>query len=270
MNILGTLLNNPPVSVLTSPEAADPTQLLPEEVVVHSFNGLDLSGNNIGDQGAFSIAAALVRSDCSLQKVNLSCTALGPAGYNAVFQALCRRGSKVIDLDLSGSSGSKAMQLGAIGARALRQLLQQNDSVTKLNLHKVAFGTVAAGAVADLAGGLRANRSLKSLDLSGCDLSPVDLKPFVSAFQATPESLLEAKLEGGMEPDHLQDDSHAFGAARPNLTFTYLENEKVGTKRCPLSHLYLKGSRLKVILLYSSLCSCLSLSIYIYTISLSV
>jgi len=164
------------------------------------FTGLDLAGNPIGDAGAFAIAAFLQRPECRLRHIDLSCTGLGPAGFTAVCHALSQRGGNTQSLNLSGSAGHVAMQLGSTGARALRQMLQQNDSLTSLRLCKISFGTAAAGAVADLAGGLRANRTLTTLDMSGCELEPEELSPLVAVFApiaAPVKSVLAAGSSSG-------------------------------------------------------------------------
>jgi Ran GTPase-activating protein (RanGAP) involved in mRNA processing and transport len=113
---------------------------------------LDLSNNNIGDEGAQAVAAVLRGSP--VQQLGLGYNKIGAAGAKALADVL--RGSPVQQLDLMDN------KIGAAGAKALAAVLR-GSPVQQLGL---GYNKIGAAGVQALASGLKGS-SVQHLDLSG-------------------------------------------------------------------------------------------------------
>ena len=121
-----------------------------------SLTRVDLSGNNIGDPGAISLARTLQRNT-TLHNVCLSRIQMKDAGASALAKALTVNTS-LTRLDLSSNN------IGDPGAISLARALQRNSTLESVNLSKIQMEGVGARA---LAKALTVNTSLTWLALSG-------------------------------------------------------------------------------------------------------
>ena len=88
---------------------------------------LDLSGNDVGDVGAISLAQAL-HSNSSLDFLDLSLNCIGDSGAKSFAEAL-HHNSTITHLDLSGNE-----DIGEEGVHHLIQALTVNDSISENGL----------------------------------------------------------------------------------------------------------------------------------------
>ena len=121
---------------------------------------LDIKGNDIGDEGAEWIAAAL-EANANLTTLDLGYNYIGPRGVRAIADAL-RNNTALRTLSLYYDN-----EYGAEGAVALAEMLKVNEGLHTLNLRGNAIGVEGARAFAAAvrAQGERIDSTLRYLDL---------------------------------------------------------------------------------------------------------
>ena len=133
---------------------------------------LDLSWNNLGPAGAESLATAL-KTNTTLTNLKLSDNNLGPAGAESLAIAL-KTNTALTNLNLSGSS------LGPADAESLATALKTNTTLTNLVLSWNDLGPASAES---LATALKTNTTLTKLDLSCNNLGPAGAESLATALK---------------------------------------------------------------------------------------
>ncbi|CAK0835981.1 unnamed protein product [Prorocentrum cordatum] len=130
-------------------------------VALPRLQSLDLSGNNVGDEGAAALAAALRAPGAlpSLQKLDLRSNNVGDEGAAALAAALRAPGAlpRLQELDLSHN------RVGDEGAAALAAALRAPGALPRLQVLDLRSNRVGDEGAAALAAGLRALGALPSL-----------------------------------------------------------------------------------------------------------
>ena len=121
---------------------------------------VDLSENQVGNEGSARLAESLQASTCPLQRLDLGKNGIGNVGVRDLSGALLTNSSLAV-LSLAGNS------VGEEGAQALAEMLSVNASLTSLDLGNNELGPAGAGA---LAAGLRENEGLLHLGLAQNEL----------------------------------------------------------------------------------------------------
>jgi len=117
---------------------------------------LNLTNNDIGDDGTRALAEALPRNQ-ALQTLNLGRNEIGDDGARALAEALPRN-QALQTLNLGRN------EIGDDGARALAEALPRNQALQTLNLGRNEIGDDGARALAEA---LLRNQALQALDLDG-------------------------------------------------------------------------------------------------------
>jgi len=130
----------------------------------HHLRHLDLSWNQLGPTGAFSLAAQLPKMH--LRQLELSSNQLEAAGAKALAVALAED-RHLVTLDLSWNS------MGDEGGIAIAQMLSTNRTLQHLNL---AINDLTWPSAAALRQVVQGHPSLQELDLAGNDI-PEDQLP---------------------------------------------------------------------------------------------
>eukprot|EP00413_Alexandrium_margalefii_P006589 CAMPEP_0204524684 /NCGR_PEP_ID=MMETSP0661-20131031/7504_1 /ASSEMBLY_ACC=CAM_ASM_000606 /TAXON_ID=109239 /ORGANISM="Alexandrium margalefi, Strain AMGDE01CS-322" /LENGTH=335 /DNA_ID=CAMNT_0051530443 /DNA_START=1 /DNA_END=1008 /DNA_ORIENTATION=- len=117
---------------------------------------LELTNNNIGEKGACALAEALTKNDC-LKKLWLNGNDIGEKGACALAEALTKN-------DHLGTLVLMDNNIGEKGACALAEALTKNDHLEKLSLAGNNIGDKGACALAEA---LTKNDHLEGLYLSG-------------------------------------------------------------------------------------------------------
>ncbi len=139
---------------------------------------IDLSGNNIRDIGAQSVASLLL-VHTQMESLILACNDIGPAGGETLFRAIASNNT-VRHLELGSSSGINRNHIGPRCGPAIQALLQSNSCLQVLGISGNGLG---AGPMTHLHDGLRHNTSLRTLDLSSNNLGNDGCALLVEAFQ---------------------------------------------------------------------------------------
>jgi Leucine-rich repeat (LRR) protein len=114
----------------------------------------DISANNLGPDGAKTLAAAV--SSLKLETLNVRKTCLGTAGSEAIAEAL-RQNKTMKDLNMSDNgAGAKCAKILADGVVA-------NGALTSLNVSDNCLGNRGSEAIAEA---LTENKVMKNLDMS--------------------------------------------------------------------------------------------------------
>eukprot|EP00842_Homolaphlyctis_polyrhiza_P002430 jgi/Hompol1/3188/HPOL_006393-RA len=121
---------------------------------------VDLSYNEIGDRGAFSIAKVL-KDDISIEVLILRSNNITGDGAAAIAKSLTYN-EKLVTLDISANS------IGDDGGMALATLLQVNANISDLNLSGCSLAATSLIAFATV---LQSNSSVMTLNLSDNMLS---------------------------------------------------------------------------------------------------
>ena len=140
---------------------------------------IDLSGNNIRDVGACSVASLLL-VHTQMDSLILACNDIGPSGGETLFRAIANN-STVRHLELGSSSGINRNHIGPRCGPAIQALLQSNSCLQVLGLSGNGLG---AGPMTHIHDGLRQNTSLRTLDLSSNNLGNDGCALLVEAFES--------------------------------------------------------------------------------------
>eukprot|EP00746_Dinoflagellata_sp_MGD_P071376 gnl/MRDRNA2_/MRDRNA2_29083_c0_seq1.p1 gnl/MRDRNA2_/MRDRNA2_29083_c0~~gnl/MRDRNA2_/MRDRNA2_29083_c0_seq1.p1 ORF type:complete len:785 (+),score=173.78 gnl/MRDRNA2_/MRDRNA2_29083_c0_seq1:70-2424(+) len=147
------------------------------------YTSLDLANNSLGDDGTV-ILSQVLPTHPSLTHLDFSANDIGAHGGHAVLEAL-QQNRTVTSVDLSSCAGMNRNHLGPLGVQPLESLLAENPVLAKLVLSSNGIGAEGAQ---PLARGLAHSPSLLHLDISGNDLGP---QGFGFIAQALPSSCLE-------------------------------------------------------------------------------
>ncbi|XP_072894658.1 uncharacterized protein [Hemitrygon akajei] len=149
-----------------------------------SLTELDLSYNKLGDLGVKLLSAALVNSECKIQKLRMRDVGLTDSGAEDLASALSTKPS-LTELDLSCN------KLGDSGVKLVSAALRNPEcKIQKLRLYNV--GLTDSGAE-DLISALSTKPSLTGLDLSDNKLGDSGVK-LVSAALGNPECKIQKLL----------------------------------------------------------------------------
>ena len=130
----------------------------------HTLLELDLSSNEISDEGATALQQAL-KGNTTLQRLNLSSNEISDEGATALQQAL--KGNTTLQrLNLSSN------EISDEGATALAQVVKGNTTLKMLDLARNQIGDEGATALAQAMKGYRST-TLRTLDLSSNEISDV-------------------------------------------------------------------------------------------------
>jgi Ran GTPase-activating protein (RanGAP) involved in mRNA processing and transport len=119
---------------------------------IPALQTLDLSHNNIGDEGCRALARGLAQ----VQAIDLSYNSIGYHGFKALQDVLVES-DMIISLNLSRTG----MEIN--GCRIISELMRRTKSITLLNVSKNQLGDEGCAVLTD---SLRGNTSLENLDLS--------------------------------------------------------------------------------------------------------
>lgn len=207
---------------------------------------LALESNDLGGEGVAAIAAAL-EAGCAVRRLVLrECMRSrgGETGSRAIGRALGSNATlESLDLSLNetiGDAGAAAIALGleanttltklnlsvcriaAAGTRALGNALRRNAALVWLDLD----GNETDAGVADLAGGLAANRTLRVLTLFNAG---VDLDGARALFRALERNAALERLDLAQNRDMGEDFGPALAdALRANRSLTWLDLARGG------------------------------------------
>ncbi|MDR0774459.1 MAG: hypothetical protein LBE72_04040 [Rickettsia sp.] len=104
-----------------------------EAIIENPISELDLSGNNLGNNGA-KVVAGIIQNSTNLKILKLSNNQIGSEGMGALSSAFDHN-KTVTDLDLSNND------LGNKGAEKVATLLANNSTVIDINLDSNKIGT---------------------------------------------------------------------------------------------------------------------------------
>ncbi|KAI8820968.1 uncharacterized protein EV422DRAFT_47627 [Fimicolochytrium jonesii] len=147
--------NQPDLSYTRLSDSYIPVLLKPLAPCGVALRELDLGCNEIGDEGAKSIASWL-KEDVTLESLNLRYNNIGPQGVGAIAQAL-QINEVLRSLDMSGNGASEE------GGMEMANMLQLNTSLEALNLARTYLTATALIALSTV---LHNNTSLITLNIS--------------------------------------------------------------------------------------------------------
>ncbi|MFU7500167.1 MAG: hypothetical protein ACJBCI_00340 [Candidatus Tisiphia sp.] len=104
-----------------------------EAIIENPISELDLSSNNLGDNGA-KVVAGIIQNSTELRHLDLSNNKIGSEGMGALSSAFDHN-KTVTDLDLSNND------LGNEGAKKVATLLANNSTIIDINLDSNKIGT---------------------------------------------------------------------------------------------------------------------------------
>ena len=137
-----------------------------------SMKSLNLSNNNIGNEGVIAIAEALKENQI-ITTLDLHNNFIGPEAATALANAL-RVNSSITKVILTYNNIENE------GATALAEALRVNKTVTSLNLWMNKIGPVGA---TELAEALKVNKTVTSLNLSNNKIGPVGATALANALK---------------------------------------------------------------------------------------
>ncbi|KAK4382940.1 hypothetical protein Sango_2725400 [Sesamum angolense] len=151
---------------------------------LRSFQSVDMSGRNFGDEGLFFLAESLAYNQTA-EEVNFAANGITTEGIKA-FDGVLQSNVALKSLNLSGNS------LGDEGVKCLCDILVDNSGIQKLQLSSSAFGDEGAKAIAEM---LKKNSTLRVIELNN---NFIDYSGFSSLAGAIIEnkSLLSIYLNG--------------------------------------------------------------------------
>ena len=138
------------------------------------LNSLDLSGNNITNEGVKHLAEALTNNNCKLNSLDLSGNNITDEGVKHLAEALTNNNCKLNSLTLSGNTITDE------GVKHLAEALTHNNC--KLNSLNLARNNITAEGVKHLAEALTNNNcKLNSLTLPGNTITDEGVKHLAEA-----------------------------------------------------------------------------------------
>ena len=138
------------------------------------LNSLNLSGNNITNEGVKHLAEALTNNNCKLNSLDLSGNNITDEGVKHLAEALTNNNCKLNSLDLSSNNITDE------GVKHLAEALTHNNC--KLNSLDLARNNITAEGVKHLAEALTNNNcKLNSLDLAGIQITDEGVKHLAEA-----------------------------------------------------------------------------------------
>ncbi|XP_072354325.1 NACHT, LRR and PYD domains-containing protein 3-like isoform X2 [Scyliorhinus torazame] len=206
------------------------------EPVLHKCKGLKLGYNHLGDSGVKLLSAALRKSDCKIQTLDLNENDLTDSCAEDLASALSANQS-LTDLELSNNN------LGDSGVKILTAALRSSEcKVQKLSLSD---NTLTDSCAKDLSSALNANWILKDLDLGWNKLGDSGVK-FLSEALRNPDCKIR-KLhlyENGITDSGAEDLASAL-STKESLTHLNLQANSFTDQSAPaLRHLILNCSNL--------------------------
>ena len=131
-----------------------------KEMRANSFTELDLKGEVVGVEGGM-VVACLMPVMGGLTALDLSFNDLKDEGVSAVCEAIqSNKETKLASLYFRGNG------IGPVGANAVAAMVAVTGALTKLSLAWNELGEEGTKAICEA---LKQNKTLKELDLSGCD-----------------------------------------------------------------------------------------------------
>ncbi|XP_021747789.1 NLR family CARD domain-containing protein 3-like isoform X2 [Chenopodium quinoa] len=133
---------------------------------LRSFNVVDMSGRNFGDEGLFFLAESLAYNQVA-EEVDFSANGITSAGVKA-FDGILQSNIFLKTLNLSGNT------IGDEGAKCLCEVLANNSGIEKLQLNSTGLEDEGAKAVAEM---LKKNTTLRIIELNN---NMIDYSGFAS------------------------------------------------------------------------------------------
>jgi Ran GTPase-activating protein (RanGAP) involved in mRNA processing and transport len=177
-----------------------------------AFRVLSISGNNLGDEGAFSIADLILQSPL-LISLDISSNSIQDAGCAAIFQAL-RTNNSLIHLHIGSNTGVGRNSLGNTAASNLCSMLWENHVLSELDL---SMTEITSDTIGRIIGGLSATKTLYVLNLANNNIKS---RGAILVCQAAMNSHLR---EINFASNHISDDVGPFVA-------TFIKSNKALTK----------------------------------------
>jgi Ran GTPase-activating protein (RanGAP) involved in mRNA processing and transport len=152
---------------------------------------LDVTSNSVGDCGAVALSNA-IRAGCfpSLSHLWLEQNDIGPAGVQALCDALCAAKTPLMRLTLSGNiaalqrcKATGSITTGIDSTKAIVSVLKQLSQLQYLALAATGIDGATARV---LAAGLKHARNLATLDLSYNDIKDTGVMPLASVLCTMP------------------------------------------------------------------------------------
>lgn len=125
------------------------------------FRVLSLTGNNIGDNGAYEIANLINQTE-TLISINLSSNSIGDSGASEIFKSLLDN-KTLVNLSIGSVSGVSRNYLGINSLTQLSKMLLRNKVLSDLDL---SMTEITADTIEPMIVGLSANQTLRVLNLS--------------------------------------------------------------------------------------------------------
>eukprot|EP01064_Diplonema_japonicum_P030018 TRINITY_DN4983_c3_g1_i1.p1 TRINITY_DN4983_c3_g1~~TRINITY_DN4983_c3_g1_i1.p1 ORF type:complete len:798 (+),score=217.05 TRINITY_DN4983_c3_g1_i1:88-2481(+) len=152
-----------------------------------NFAVLDLSANNLKDDGVANISELLVKDE-NIVKITLQSVGLTSRGSDVLCHALMHN-KTVTDLDISMAITQARNHIGPKGGASLKHVLACPGSV--LCCLNIASTGLCDHGVMSLSEGLRGNNALTSLNLSDNDITSVGSEALAAVLPATQIEHLE-------------------------------------------------------------------------------
>ncbi|KAK9024311.1 hypothetical protein V6N11_004478 [Hibiscus sabdariffa] len=141
---------------------------------LRTFNSVDMSGRNFGDEGLFFLAKSLGYNQV-VEEVSFAANSITATGIKA-FDGVLQANMVLKTLNLSGNA------IADEGVKCLCDILVNNGSIQKLQLNSVDLGDEGAKAIAEL---LKKNSTLRVLELNN---NMIDYSGFTSLAGALVEN----------------------------------------------------------------------------------
>lgn len=171
-------------------------EVLGEVVSRHpNIRVLKLSGNPLGDDGAFAVADLLERSK-KVISVDISSCAMEDAGLRSLFRSL-RNNTSVIDLHVGSHIGMHRNSIGSSSATALGSMLNENKVLSELDLSMV---ELTSEKIELMTAEMHANHTIQVLSLPNNSMRSKGAILLMNRFMSS--GLVELNLSG----NHLKDD----------------------------------------------------------------
>ena len=194
------------------------------------FCRLNLSKNNIGDNGVINLATALKKNK-SIISVDISSNNINIEGAHKFFEILSENDT-LININISSLEGLHRNRLGVKGAEAAGELLKKNRILTHLNIGDTSIGKEGLEYIAQ---GLANNPVLVFLDLSNNGFSHHSLEDFCNVLNTTKlkELIVSGNKIGNKGCEIIASkvtgnvDNHLAKLEMSACDFTFLGNAKI-------------------------------------------